>query len=185
MDRPTDLIDYRGLVFKTASLIVASVEDDFDDIVQVLWIKVWRARESYDPARSRMPERRYVFMCLTNQVKDIMSKRRRGELSLEVIAVDSGFESRDRFDAQYLSVDHQVVYGEVEDPVPLLPNTLTELEREIVALLTQDYRQTEAARLLGIEKRDMERSMRAIRSKMADWRPTTAEPEPAPLSLVA
>lgn len=186
MDRPTDLIDYRGLVFKTASLIVGTVEDDFDDIVQVLWIKVWRARESFDPTRSRMPEKRYVFMCLTNQVKDLKNKRRRGELSLEMVAEGSGLESRDSFDAQYLAVDREVVYAEVEESDPLLPNTLTQLEREIIALLSQDYRQTEAAAVLGIEKRDIERSMRSIRTKMADWRPTVPARAPdTPLPLAA
>lgn len=179
---------YRSLIYKTATLVVALVEDEFDDVVQVLSIKVWRAvlafdaerwTRSTDPARARDA---YVFMCLTNQVKDLKSKKRRSklELSLELVAdgdEKSGFKSRDRFEAAHgLSVDADVVYAAVEEVAPLLPNTLTDQEREIVALLTCDFKQTEAATLLGLGKRDMERAMRSIRLKLADWKPSPREP---------
>jgi hypothetical protein len=42
-----------------------------------------------------------------------------------------------------------------------------------VLLLYRDYKQSESARHLGLEKHKMERAMRSIRQKLADWRPDT------------
>lgn len=191
-DSHTDISHYRALVHKTASLILGhlevvgapwAIEDDFDDLVQTLWIKCWRAMGTYDAEKSRMTQDTYVFMCMTNQVKDIRKRRRRGGVSLEALTDDLGLESVDQVAIAHLQVDCEVVYAEVEDTEPLLPNTLSVEELAILALLAQDYRQTEAAVLLGIEKRDMERAMRSIRAKMADWKPT-AEALIAPIPVV-
>jgi DNA-directed RNA polymerase specialized sigma subunit len=88
--------------------------------------------------------------------------------------------SRHSFDERYLSSSHGQVYGRIEDDDCVMPNTLTEDERHIVVMLYRDFRQTEIARLLGIDKRQMERAMRSIRAKLADWRPDVAE---APASI--
>jgi hypothetical protein len=42
-----------------------------------------------------------------------------------------------------------------------------------VVLLYRDYKQSEAARRLGIEKPQMEKAMRCIRRALADWSPDT------------
>ena len=53
------------------------VQEEYEDIVSVLRIKVWRALCAFDPARSSMPVQRYVFSCVKNQAKDLVKKRRR------------------------------------------------------------------------------------------------------------
>jgi predicted DNA-binding protein (UPF0251 family) len=42
----------------------------------------------------------------------------------------------------------------------------------VLCLLYRDYRQSEVARELRIEKREVERAVRAIRTKFADWKPS-------------
>lgn len=69
----------------------------------------------------------------------------------------------DRFDAQYLSVDGDDVYGSVERESLDLPASLTDLEHQIVLLLYRDFRQTDAAVILGVSRNEVERSMRRIR----------------------
>lgn len=183
------LSHYEPLIRVHAARVAERVDDDFEDIVQGYRIKAWRALLSFDPTKWTRPaardeaERRYVFMCLKNAEKDVLKKRRRPESFIEDIAPatstsDGGSfrsQSRDSFDARHgLVVDHEHVYGAVDEDRVLLPNTLERLEVHVVCLLYRDYSQAEAARTLGIEKRAMERVMRSIRSKMEDWRPTPA-----------
>lgn len=167
---------FRGLVHKTASLIEADLEDDYDDIVQILWMKCWYASLRYDADASRMTLERYVFMCMKNAVKDLQKKRVRGEASLEELQNSEGslgFKSQDKFDGKYLAVQDDVVYAEVEAEPLHLPNTLTDRERDVVMLLAADFSQTEARALLGIDKRGMEKVMRDVRVKLADWKPSS------------
>lgn len=157
-----------------------------EDVQQVLRLKVWRALVAFDPARARgMNRDRYVFMCLRDQAKDLANKRKRRELYIEDLTDDylgdERLSSRDRFDARYLSTTHDENFGAVEDDDLLIPNTLTAAEVEIVVLLYREYKQSEVARRLGLEKREMERAMRSIRQKLADWRPAppaVVAPEP-------
>lgn len=182
---PRDIEFYEGLVFKTASMYSSYVEEDFEDIQQVLRIKVWRALEAFDPTRSNMTRQRYVFSCVKNQCKDLVKKKRRNELFIEDLApveVEQGQLGgpRDRFDWRYLSADADQAYGAVESAPPLIPSTLSKLEREVLALLYLDFSQKEAATLLGVRRNEMERAVKSLRDKMADWRPTpAAEPLPA------
>lgn len=181
---------YRGLVHSTARLVVSEgrCQDEYDDIVQVLYMKAWYAIGAFDASKSRMTQDRFVFMCVRNAVKDLQKKRRRGdyELSLEGV-IESGeasgrLESRDKFDAKYLAAGRDQVYAEVEDEAPLLPNTLSRLEREVVLALAEGYTRSEVRAALDIQQREMERIMREVRTKLADWKPTQA---PAPeLALV-
>lgn len=152
---------YEGLIFTHSLRIVGRVEDDLDDIRQTYRIKVWTALAAYDPARCRTSVDRWVFCCLKNAEKDMLKKRRRGELHLEDVDVSERFQS----------VDAEVVYAQVEASRPLLPNTLSGLELRAVVLLYRGYKQTEAARRLGIDARAMKRIVRSVRDKMADWKP--------------
>lgn len=174
---------YEGLIFKTASIIGPRLEDDPEDVRQVLRIKVWQALVAYDgrggllpDARGRTAQDRYVFMCVRNQVKDLFKKKRQNTLAIEDLVAAAGAElrlrSRDNFEEQYLSSSPEEVYGGIEDDDVLVPSTLTQLERQVVVLLYRDFRQAEVARSLGLDKRAMERVMKSIRAKMADWRPT-------------
>lgn len=175
---PHVLRHYEGLIFKTALMLHGHVEDDLEDIQQILRIKVFRALLAFNPTRAvRLSRDNYVFMCLRDQAKDLAKRRKRRELYIEDLApaaaaADSaGLLSRDWFDERYLSSSRDEVYSTVEDDDCLIPNTLSELEVEIVVLLYGDYRQTEIATRLGLGKRDMELAMRSIRQKLADWKP--------------
>lgn len=177
---------YEGLIFKTAQMHAHAIEDDPEDVRQILRIKVWRALVAYDASRSQMSRDRFVFMVLTNQVKDLKKRKRRGELHIEDVAPRGRNQygtagQRDWFDQRYLSEDHEQVYGDVEDDDLVVPSTLTPLERRVVALLFRDYKQTEAARQLGLETREVERAVRSIREKLADWKPDSDEPVPEPV----
>lgn len=179
---------YEGLIRATARRIEAYVELDFDDIEQRLRIKVWRALLSYDPRRSRLPEDRYVVSCVFNEKKDILNLRRRGDIGIDALMNAArreeegvfGRRSADSFEAQYLATTAEQVFGCVEDDDLRLPSTLTELELEIVLLLYTERYQTEVAVALGLSKGEIERAMRSIRVKLADWRPAASVVE-APL----
>lgn len=160
----TEIVFYEGLVRKTAGMIAPLVQEEYEDIVAILRIKVWRALEAYDPSRARQPVERYVFMCLTNQKKDLLKRKRRMEVPL-----DDGYEVR---------VDPDVVYGDVEDVTPVIPSTLGPLERELVAWLYLGYTERQAAQLLGLTRPAVERALEMVRVKMADWRPETLEAVP-------
>lgn len=182
----TELAFYEGLVFKTASMYVGIVEEDLEDIQQILRVKVWRALCTYDPARSALPVERYVFSCVRNQVKDLIKRRRRNERFIEDLATPVGENRRDSFEFRHLRFDADEAYAAAEDGPPLLPSTLSERERELVGLLYLDFRQTEAAEILDMNRGTLERTVKSIRVKMADWRPssltvvTEEEPRTAP-----
>lgn len=155
---------YEGLIFTHSLRVLGRVDDDLDDIRQQYRIKVWTALVAYDPERCRTDVDRFVFFCLKNAEKDMLKRRRRPEVSLETA------DPSERQGA----VDAEVVYAQVEAEQPLLPSTLSGLEVRAVVLLYRGYRQTEAARRLGIDARAMKRTVRSIRDKMADWKPDSS-----------
>jgi RNA polymerase sigma factor (sigma-70 family) len=181
---PSVLRHYEGLVYKTAGMLAPYVEMEREDIQQVLWIKVFRALMAWNPERSRTSRDKYVFMCVHDQGKDVLKRVRRGTLHIEDFRRDDAAEEgqrQDGFDARYLSQSHEDTYGAVEEAV-LIPSTLTAQERRLVVLLYREYRQIEAARMMGIAKKDVEKLLASIRDKMADWNPGIGDdlPEPAP-----
>src|SRR3954453_23239603 len=110
-----DLSDkHRGLVYATARRYVGFIDMDFDDLSQELWIKVMTARRRYDPERSDMSERSYVFMAVTNKVKDLkrdtVARRKRGRGSEADIA-DVSYDDEVRLLAQ----SHDETYGCVDE----------------------------------------------------------------------
>jgi hypothetical protein len=191
---PKVLAHYEGLIFVAAQALVAKgVEMELEDIQQLLRVKTYRSLEYFRVERIRRRDEtaaqardRYVRMALTDKGKDLLKRPRRRELHIEDLVATSpqadsgGLESRDWFDEKYLSSSHDDVYREVEAEALHLPSTLSPLERRVVVLLFSDYRQSEAGRMLGLDKREIERTMRSIRLKMADWKPT-GEPTPPPL----
>lgn len=174
--KPTDITFYEGLIRKTASMYVLYVDEEFEDIVSIFRIKVWRALAAYDPSRSRMPVERYVFSCVKNQAKDLLKRRRRTDVYIADQSFDDGAE--DSFERQYLAVSADEVYELAEEGPPLIPSTLTDVERQVVGLLYLTYSQRESADRLGLTRPQMERAMRSIRVKMADWAP----PVPVPVA---
>lgn len=191
-----DLLLYEGLIFRHATRIAEIVEDDLDDIRQFYRVKAWRALESFDGSLSRSPTLscrrpcadgdrcprcKYVFMCLKNGEKDLLKKKRHNLAFIEdqapTLSASDGDGQRQSnwFEARFLSTDHEGVYGGIDEGKPLLPNTLTGLEVEVIVLLYRGYRQSEIAREMVLGKGEIERTMVAIRTKMMDWRPPSAE----------
>lgn len=180
--KPNELAYYEGLARKTASMYAGIVEEDYEDLCQIFRVKAWRALKSYDPTRSKLPVERYVFSCIRNQVKDLLKRKRRDLLFIEDVAPPAENEgiTRDRFDSQYLCADPEQVYGAIEDGVPLIPSTLTEGERNVVALLYLDFKQAEIAMRLGMTKREVGIAVKRIKEKMADWHPSNGSRHLAP-----
>jgi RNA polymerase sigma factor (sigma-70 family) len=169
--RPSEIAYYEGLIHKTASMCAPRVQEEYEDIVAIFRIKVWRALEAYDPSRSTVPVRRYVFSCVKNQEKDLLKRKRRNEVSLDaMIGLDDEL-AHDSFECAYLAVSVEVTYAEVERELPLLPSTLSSREREVLLCLYTGLSQRETAVRLVLRVTDVERAVKGIRSKMADWRP--------------
>lgn len=188
---PLILGSYEPLVRSTAVLIVAQLaervgpEDGVEDVMQLLRVKVWQALHYY--GAGRMPRRdgegasrtrdRYVFMCLMNLKKDILKRKRVMTLMIEDVApARVGYHRdrpgpRDAFEAKYLAESREDVYGPVDEPPPLVPNTLTGFERDVMLLLYRDYTHREIAQRLGASKGEVLSAVRALRSKLGDWRP--------------
>lgn len=176
-----DVRKYEGLVRATASRIAPFVELPVEDIEQRLRIKVWRALATYNPKWGRA-EDQYVLGCVFNEKKDILDLKRRGEIGLDSLLrpVDrtlSGDSAgrMDGFEEKHLAIAADSIYGHIEEDDFRLPSTLTGLEQRVVVLLYVQRYQTEIAIELGLSKGEMERTMRSIREKLADWRPSEAE----------
>lgn len=177
---PQDLAFYEGLVRKTASMYERLTEEEFDDLCQILRLKVWRALGTYDPSRSKLPIERYVFSCVRNQCKDLVKKKRRNELFIEDVApgspgnaIDFDSSLRNRFEAQYLMVREDEAFADLPFDQPLIPSTLTHDELQVMGLLYLDYGQTEIALRLAMTKREVAAAVKALREKMSDWKPST------------
>lgn len=176
----SDLAYYEGLVRKTAGMYERFIEEEYEDVCQILRIKVWRALGTYDPSRSRMPVERYVFSCVRNQVKDLVKKVKRDELFIEDVAEMQAPEGGtpngmrgEKFNARYLVEREDEAFAELANlDLPLIPSTLTDLERGTLALLYMDYSQAEIALRLGASKREVALAVKELRVKMADWRPS-------------
>lgn len=171
-----DLTYYEGLIYKTSQMLAAVTELEADDIAQLLRIKAWKALNAFDPSRCRTTRRKYVFMCIKDQGKDVLKKKRRGELYIEDLAqteTDKGsLQLRDSFDERYLSSSHDSVYGTVDEDDVLIPSTVTRFEKRVLLLLyTGDYKQGEIASRLRAEKREVEKAIRSLRIKFSDWAP--------------
>jgi RNA polymerase sigma factor (sigma-70 family) len=150
----TEIAFYEGLVRKTAALVSPFVQEEYEDIVAILRIKVWRALVAFDPERATQPVERYVFMCVANQKKDLLKRKRRQEVPLD--------------DTHDQRVERDVVYLAVEDATPVLPVTLNVLERNLIARLYLGYTERQTARSLGLSRAEMERALEGVRSKMTE-----------------
>jgi RNA polymerase sigma factor (sigma-70 family) len=166
--QPSEIAYYEGLIRKTAAIYAPRIQEDYEDIVQILRVKVWRALLAYDPARSTQQVEKFVFSCVTNQVKDLLKRKRRHEVYIEDMAVSSdGDELPDAFLHEHLSVGHDEVYGDVEREAPAIPVTLTQAEREVVVRLYLDASHHRAAIVLQLTRSQLETTVDSIRTKMA------------------
>lgn len=160
------LAHYDGLIHATARLCVSNSEEDFEDLVQILSIKAWKAICAFDQAKCRTSRDKYVFMCVRDGAKDIVKKVKRYDVYVEDVCTPA---TREHFEARYLR-SREDPYAAINDDEDLL-GELNELERKIVTLLLDDYQQMEVVKLLDLEKVDMDRAMKSIRAKLIDLRP--------------
>lgn len=179
MREASDIAAYEGLVFKTAEMFSAMVGLEREDMQQELRIKIIKAKRTFDPRRSKMTERAYIFSCVTNLVKDLKKHAaRRSGIRVEhiedhVVKDDTAYERLSlsaSFEFRYMHVTEAEAYRLLE--AFTMPATVTDDECRIVALLVVGYDQQEIADQMGVAKTQVTVSMKNIREKLADWRPT-------------
>ena len=179
-----DIGPYEGLVRATAARYVYYLDEDLEDIMQILRLKVWQSLQRYDPSRSRMPVERYVFQNLRNKVKDLLKqqyRRNRARRSgTPIYTEDEAERTPELFERRYLRIEDEVIYAAVDEGDFRLPSTLTVFEVRVVHLLMLSFNQTEAARVLGVPRGRVRSAQENVREKMEDWRPTPPRPAALP-----
>lgn len=182
-DRKT-LEKFEGLVFTTAKMHERWLGVELEDLQQVIRVKVWEAVEAFD--ESRYPHNRdlhlrsWVFGAVRNKMKDLIkSKVRRDKYGVHFnyIEDERTFRSEDALEGDAAFDYKHMRHDDPENEDLALPPTLTENERAVIALIVLDYRQREIAGTLEIPISHVERAMRSIRVKMAEWEPTTSNAE--------
>jgi RNA polymerase sigma factor (sigma-70 family) len=177
---PALLERYEGLVIKTSSMYVGIVRHmDFEDLCQVLRVKVWRALEAFDPSQYPSDRRlkamdSFIFGCVRNQVKDLLKRNKVQDLYIDDLAASDGAPDpalRDRFEFRYLQASEELIFKEAEESDPLIPNTLNDNERLVLICTYLGYNGPETSERLGIGRRQVAAIMRTLREKMSDWRP--------------
>lgn len=181
MMKDHDIGPYEGLIHSTAGRYAPYLDEDFEDIQQILRLKVWQALRAFDPSRTKLPVQNYVFACMRNRVKDLLkgqdrrNKARGGsQLHIEDVAGDQA--AVHAFEARYLAQSREETYSDVEDERMPLPATLTPLEVSVVQLLLLDFNQTEIAGHLKVSRQRVRAAHQEIQTKMADWRPEASAP---------
>lgn len=166
---------------------------DFEDVCQVLRVKIWKALLAFEPdryPRGRLGKARdsFIFGCVRNAVKDLVKRQREQALFIEDVAPSpsvthqvggrtAGHESgpRDAFELRYLSAPSEESFGSIDEGHLVLPNTLTSDERRVLLHMYIGFSQTETAEELGIDRQKVISIVRLIRRKMADWRPSAPQ----------
>lgn len=189
---PALLERYEGLVKKTSSMYVGIIRQmDFEDICQVMRLRVWKALEAWDPNNAKTKKKlaagkserelrdAFIFGCVRNQAKDLVKRNKTQDLYIDDLAgqTDDGDLLRDRFEFRYLQEDAELVFQEAEEADPLIPNTLSHNERLVLICAYLNYNGPETAERLGIGRRQVASTMRTLREKMSDWRPDGAAAE--------
>lgn len=190
MREASDIAAYEGLVFKTAEMFSAMVGLEREDMQQELRIKIIKAKRTFDPRRSKMTERAYIFSCVTNLVKDLKKHAaRRSGIRVEhiedhVVKDDTAYERLSlsaSFEFRYMHVTEAEAYRLLE--AFTMPATVTAEESRIAAFLVMGYDHQEVADLLGVAKTQVTASVKNVREKLADWRPDKPEGPPVPLPV--
>lgn len=178
---------YEGLIRKTAALYVDHCEEDYDDIVQLFRVKVWKALLHFEPKRVKKNAHlaedkqrdRFVFACVLNQAKDLTKRVKRNWAYIEDFAPSGDhhghdYGATDRFESRYLKATEEQVFGVIQEGLPLIPSSLTQKERQVIALLYLDFDYGEISAAAEVPRKEVATLVRGIREKMADWRPVPA-----------
>lgn len=183
---------YEGLVRSTAAIVEPWVEDEFDEICNFLREKVWKAIEAFSRKRvittakfsQDVQLERFVFACVQNGKKDVLKKKRRDWLYIEDQlarhgAGDLGDERaklHDSFEGQYLV---EPDFTGVEPEALTLPACLEGPERQVAAMLYEDFKVDEIAAAMGLRRGDVRGLLETIRVKLrlAGYAPSQAPQE--------
>lgn len=180
----TLLSHYEGLVRTTSSRYVGKTRHDFDDLCQIFRVKVWKALLAWDPTHPRIKKKikggeteqeardAFVFMCVVNQGKDLV-KRRKPEhdpLFIEDFASEES-NGQDRFESRYLSADDEEVFEQVVGDRMDLPE-LTDDERQVLTCMYLRYSQPEIAKRLGMKPKKVSAAVKAIKTKLSHLNPS-------------
>jgi DNA-directed RNA polymerase specialized sigma24 family protein len=177
-----DIAPYEGLIFQTARKFAGMAGMEEEDMRQELRLKAAQALVAFDVGRSKLPIKNYVFGCLTNRVTDLRKSHCR-KLSYGIgmryiedfgdyghsAAGDAGDKSK--FDFRYFHIDHDEVFGKIEEGSFVLPASLTDLERSVLLLLTMEMTPSEIAIRLGIKRAEAAAAIQRLKDKFADWAP--------------
>jgi RNA polymerase sigma factor (sigma-70 family) len=179
VDVSVTLASFEGLIFRTSQMYAAQVKKDPDDLAQELRIKTWKALGRYSPARSKMPVERYVFMVITNKIKDYKRDAARAAQRPTVLYIEDmrqanpgqGDErpTQERFDGLFNHIERDVVYSGVDNRYQL-PPTVTEPERKVLMLLVAGCTRPEIVALLGVRRSSVDGAVRALREKLEPLR---------------
>ena len=171
---------YANLIHTTARRIEGVVEESQEDIEQLLWIKCHKALMAFDPARNSTPQDVYVYHCIARAKIDILRGDKGQKRQILYIDDVRGATHPDaaqhgdmagRIDLAYLSVGAERVYAEIERELPLIPSTLTHIERHVLVLMYDDYTNQQIQRALGLKRKELKEAIARIQQKCLDWAP--------------
>lgn len=169
-----------GLIYTTARRIEGVVELPFDDIKSELRIKAWKALKKYDSDRSGVPVEVYVYYAVMNRKKDIL-RDDKGQKRTVVYIDDMTHGQNDRDDSdsrndfRYFSLGSETVYADVEREIPLIPSTLTDVEKHVLVMLYDGFTILDIQRQVGIKRQEVKDAVAQIQIKFSDWRPDGIE----------
>lgn len=165
---------FEGLVLRTAGMYYRGLRMDEDDVRQFLRIKVWKALESYRRQLATQSVEGYVFMCVSNGVKDLLKQADRAKRNKPECYLEDQYRTeaaRERFHVKHLSHDEDGLREAYLERTVELPSTLDFMERHVVALLYEGLNQTEIARTLGVTRTRVRNTHASVQAKMMDWAP--------------
>jgi RNA polymerase sigma factor (sigma-70 family) len=168
-------------------MFAAQVRREEEDLAQELRVRVWRAVATYDATKSPLSLERYVFQAITNKIKDFKrdaarEARRREDSGMTLLHIEDikvrwharNETQQEVFDGFFHYVTHDEVYGDVDEGVFALPSTITGGEADVLVLLMMGMSKRQAADRLMVSRTDVERTVSALRTKLADWKPNSS-----------
>ncbi len=173
--------DYEGLVHGTIKKHGVPPEMEREDVEQILRAKVVEALNRFDPKQG-LAQKNYVFGCVLNQMRDLLRKKPRFDVSIHQFedshTRDSGEHGQPRVGrARELKIGlvetEEEAFAEVLNDEPVhLPNTLTGDEHRMATLLSEGATPTEVMEELGLNIWVWSRNLKSLKLKLADWNPS-------------
>ena len=148
---------YRPRVWKTASRFARS-QAELEDLIQDLFIKIWRGLPSY---RSDAPFENWVMTVTVRGCYDFLRKNRKRRESEQLIDPQESREAEDR------QPDRQRSQREAWETVQILLDHLDSKDRTVITLLDlEEHSVKETARLTGWSESNVKVRAHRARKKM-------------------